>query len=145
MPKQSFTNHIRYYTPHHFVFYPLLLIAISVSVYAFNHHPDQREIWEAIIAIFFLIGWSSFMMRQHYALINQNRIVRLELRFRYYVITGKRLETLEPKLSFKQLAALRFASDEELPSLTERAINENLSPAEIKKSIANWLPDHMRV
>jgi Family of unknown function (DUF6526) len=84
-------------------------------------------------------------LRQHYALGNQNRIVRMELRFRYYLITGKRLEPLESGLRFSQLAALRFASDEELPALTERAVKENLSARQIKKSILYWLPDHMRV
>jgi hypothetical protein len=95
--------------------------------------------------IFIFLGWSAFMFRQHYALGNQNRIVRLELRFRYYLITGKRLETLESKLSFSQLAALRFAPDEELPALIDRALKENLSARQIKKSIINWFPDYMRV
>src|SRR5450432_652945 len=145
MAKQNFANHVRYYVPHHFIFYPLLLIALSASVYAYNQHPAQKEIWLAIIGIFIFIGWVSFMLRQHYALGNQNRIVRMELRFRYYLITGKRLEPLEPGLRFSQLAALRFASDEELPALTERAVKENLSARQIKKSILYWLPDHMRV
>jgi hypothetical protein len=145
MRAQNFANHVRYYAAHHFVFYPLLLIAIFLSVQNYNHHPDQKEIWLAIIAIFIFIGWSSFMLRQHYALGNQNRIVRNELRFRYYAITGKRLEPLESKLNFSQLAALRFASDEELTALAERAIKENLSAREIKKSIVIWLPDYMRV
>jgi len=99
----------------------------------------------AISGLLVIIAWLSFMMRQHYALNNQNRIVRLELRFRYYVLTGKRLEPIEQKLSFGQLAALRFASDEELPALTERAVNENLSSDAIKKSIKNWQADNMRV
>jgi hypothetical protein len=145
MPTQNAANHVRYYTVHHFIFYPLLLIAVTAAVYAYNHHPDQQELWLAVIVLFLFIGWSSFMLRQHYALGNQNRIVRMELRFRYFVITGKRLEPLEAKLHFSQLAALRFASDEELPSLVERAANENLSPAQIKKSIVHWLPDYMRV
>lgn len=85
------------------------------------------------------------MLRQHYALGNQDRIVRLELRFRYYVLTGKRLEPLESNLSIRQMAALRFAPDEELPAMVERAIKENLSAPQIKKSIVHWLPDHMRV
>jgi hypothetical protein len=85
------------------------------------------------------------MLRQHYALGNQNRIVRLELRVRYFELTGKRLEPLESRLNFKQLAALRFASDNELPALTDRAIGENLSATQIKKSIQHWLPDNMRV
>ena len=122
-------NHVRYYAAHHFVFYPVAADCHCASVYAYSHHPDQKEIWVAIIVIFIFIGWLSFMMRQHYALGNQNRIVRLELRFRYFVLTGKRLEPLESKLNFPQLAALRFASDEELPALVDRAIKENLTPA----------------
>ena len=145
MATQNFKNHIRYYTTHHFIFYPLLLIALILSVVAYNHHPEQGEVWIAIIAIFIFIGWSSFMMRQHYALGNQDRIVRLELRFRYFVITGKRLEPLESNLSTRQLAALRFAPDEELSALMERTLKENLSAQQIKNLIVHWLPDYMRV
>jgi hypothetical protein len=145
MARQNFQNHTRYYTPHHFIFYPLLLVALFTLVVAYSHHPEQREVWIAIFVIFIFVGWSSFMMRQHYALGNQDRIVRMELRFRYYVITGKRLEPLESNLSFRQLTALRFASDEELTALVERALKENLSPRQIKNLIVHWLPDHMRV
>lgn len=145
MSKQNAAHHARHYTLHHFVFYPLLLTALIVSVYKYNQHPDQSEIWGAIIALFIFVGLSSFMMRQHYALGNQDRIVRLELRFRYYVITGKRLELLESNLNFRQLAALRFASDEELAALVERTLKENLNAKQIKNLIVHWLPDHMRV
>jgi Family of unknown function (DUF6526) len=145
MAKQNFANHVRYYAPHHFVFYPLLLIALSAAAYAYSHYADQKDLRADVVVIFIFIGWTSFMMRQHYALGNQNRIVRIELRFRYFVLTGKRLELFESKLSFPQFAALRFASDDELPALIERTVNENLSSRQIKKAIVNWLPDHMRV
>jgi len=69
----------------------------------------------------------------------------MEMRFRYYVLTQQRLEDVEQKLSFGQVAALRFASDEELPALLKRAVDENLSPDAIKKSIKNWVADDMRV
>ena len=85
------------------------------------------------------------MVRQHYALGNQNRIVRLEIRLRYYILTGKRFEQIEEQLSFKQIAALRFAADDELGPLIERAISQKLSPEQIKKSIVNWQADNMRV
>ena len=145
MKEQNYKNHVRYYTPHHYVFYPLVFIALIISIGCAIVYPGQSCVWMAISGLLILIAWLSFMMRQHYALNNQNRIVRLELRFRYYVLTGKRLEPIEQKLSFGQLAALRFASDEELPALTERAMNENLSSDAIKKSIKNWQPDDMRV
>lgn len=142
---QNYKNHIRFYTPHHFVFYPLLFILIGLSIRYAWLQPEERLIWIFISIGLIVSVCLSFMMRQHYALMNQNRIVKLEMRFRYYVLTGQRLELLEPKLSFGQIAALRFASDEELPALTARAIAEQLSPDQIKQAIVNWLPDEMRV
>jgi hypothetical protein len=44
-----------------------------------------------------------------------------------------------------QFCALRFASDAELPKLAERAMNEKLSRADIKKGIQTWRPDYWRV
>ena len=145
MKQQNYKNHVRYYPAHHFLFYPLslaLLIFIARHAYV---DVVNRTAWLVAAAIVFLIMWSSFMMRQHYALGNQNRIVRLEMRFRYYVLTGKRLELLESRLSFGQIAALRFASDAELPTLVDRALKENLSPSAIKKAVKDWQADFMRV
>ena len=85
------------------------------------------------------------MMRQHYALTLQNRIVLMELRYRYYVLTGKRLESIEGNLNEGQLFALRFAPDEELEGLAQRAVQESLSPDAIKKAIKNWNADDRRV
>jgi hypothetical protein len=48
------------------------------------------------------------------------------------------------KLSSKQIAALRFASDEEFGALLDRAARENLSPKDIKAAIRNWRPDFYR-
>jgi hypothetical protein len=85
------------------------------------------------------------MLRQHYALTLQNRIVRLELRYRYFTLTGKRFEEFEHKLKEEQLFALRFAPDEELIGLTERTLKENLSAVAIKKAIIHWKGDYERV
>lgn len=142
---QSYTHHVRYYYPHHFVFYPIVLVAIGVSTFLIFHDREHGALWLAAAVQFTLLGVVAFMMRQHYALTNQNRTVRLEMRFRYYVLTHERFEHLESRLSFNQLAALRFASDEELPALVERAIQESLTPDQIKREIRNWVPDHMRV
>jgi len=145
MKKQSYENHVRFYPPHHFVFYPVLMVLMGLSTYYIFKYEDQSLVWTFITLALFMLGYVAFMLRQHYALGNQNRIVRLELRFRYYVLTQQRLENVEDQLSEGQLFALRFASDEELPGLVQRAISENLSADAIKKSIKNWLPDHMRV
>ncbi len=145
MKKQQYKNHSKYYYPHHFIFYPVVIaLIVSGAMHAFDNSESSLE-WMAITAVFVLLAWLSFMMRQHYSLTNQNRIIRLEMRLRYYQLTQKRLEEIEPRLTFSQLAALRFAPDEELPGLIEKTLDNNLSANEIKKSIKNWLPDFMRV
>ena len=142
---QNYKNHVRFYIPHHFVFYPIMLLLIIVSVRGIWQHPENRAEYILLSALALVITWLSFMTRQHYALTVQNRIVRMEMRWRYHLLTGKRLEELEPQLSFGQIAALRFASDAELPSLTTRAIEEKLSPDAIKQQIVHWVADDMRV
>lgn len=144
MEPQSYSNHRKFYYPHHFIFYPVVLLLLAIALNKYSDL-DNRLTYILIAAAFFLIGWLSFMMRQHYALSNQNRIIRLEMRLRYYQLTNQRFESFEQKLTFGQIAALRFASDDELITLIERSVNENLSPGSIKKSIKNWQPDYMRV
>jgi len=85
------------------------------------------------------------MVRQHYALGNQNRIVRLEFRLRYFEIFNTSSKGVEQHLSFKQIAALRFADDIEFVELLNRAVQENLSGNDIKKAIRNWQPDNDRI
>jgi len=145
MPEQNYTNYIRFYPPHHFIFYPIVFSAAGFCLYLRTLNPDQSLIWICFSGVFFLIAWLSYLMRQHYALTNQNRIVRLEMRLRYFILTQKSLETIENELSFAQLSALRFAGNSEFLSLLQKAVDENLSADEIKKSIKNWIPDEMRV
>lgn len=145
MEKQDINNHIRFYAPHHFIFYPVILLLIISAAYYTITDAENRVVFSFITAILILICWLSYMTRQHYALTNQNRTVRLEMRLRYFQLTGKSFDQVESRLSFSQLAALRFASDAELVALIERTLNENLDPKTIKTSIQNWQPDHMRV
>jgi hypothetical protein len=145
MAEQNYSNHAKYYFPHHFIFYPVSAILAGICMYFATEHPERKAEWYMMAAVVLLIAWLSFMMRQHYALIPQNRIIRLEMRLRYFQLYGKRFEPLEMRLRFKQIAALRFASDEQLPLLLERTLQENLSARSIKKLITDWQADQMRV
>lgn len=71
----------------------------------------------------------------------QDRIIRLEMRMR-----GAELLTPEQQqglrgLDRSRVAALRFASDAELPALLDRTVRESLSPDDIKRAIKHWVPD----
>lgn len=145
MKKQDVTNYRKYYTPHHFIFLPLTITCLIISATYISKYPEHALEWMAITILFFMILFLAVMMRQHYALGNQNRIVRLEMRLRYYELTKQRFESVESKLKFSQLLALRFASNEELLLLIDRTLKENLSADTIKKLILNWYPDDMRV
>lgn len=144
MKEQNYKNHIRFYTPHHFVFYPVMLVLMGFCAWQ-AYNSEDCLIWLFMFLLFLSVTILSFMLRQHYALILQDRIVLLELRYRYFATTGKRLEPYEEKLNKGQLFALRFAPDDEFPALLQRTIDENLSPNDIKKSIRNWKPDNQRV
>lgn len=144
MEKQSFKNHIRYYPPHHFVYYPIVMTMLAFSVY-FIFTSADKLIWTFISAIFVVLFCLALMTRQHYALTLQNRIVRLEIRYRYFAQTWKRFEDIEQHFRDDQLFALRFAPDEELKSLIEKTLLENLSEKEIKKAIIHWNGDYDRV
>ncbi len=146
MNTQNYQHHKRYYPPHHFVFLPMMGILIGIgivkAVYADQAHWLE---WTLFSILSFSILYLAIMMRQHYALGNQDRIVRLEFRLRYFELLGEPSSRAEKKLSFAQIAALRFADDREFIILLARALNENLSSDQIKKAIQHWQPDTMRL
>ena len=71
----------------------------------------------------------------------QDRIIRLEMHGRLSRL-GRDRDL--GRLSIKQITALRFSSDAELPSLLDKTIAENLTPDQIKRAVVNWQADHYR-
>jgi hypothetical protein len=74
----------------------------------------------------------------------QDRIIKLEMRVRTAALLTPEQQRLLMTLDNKRIAALRFASDGELPALVERAVREKLPPKEIKRAITTWVPDNDR-
>jgi hypothetical protein len=71
----------------------------------------------------------------------QDRIIKLEMKIRLAQLLSPAAHTAAARLSNAQLIALRFAGDDELPALLERADRERLTPDQIKRAVKNWLPD----
>lgn len=71
----------------------------------------------------------------------QDRIIRIEVRMRAAALLSPDQMRMLERLTIKQIAALRFASDEEMPALVERAARENLKPDDIKRAVRVWVPD----
>lgn len=141
---QNYKNHLRFYPLHHFVLTPLSLAYLGLVIASDNF--QNATVLDALrelllpILLFFLL-----LIARIYALKNQDRLIRLEMRQRYFELTGKSFSAIEEKLGMKRIIALRFSSNEELVDLIEKALAENLSPKDIKQSIQNWQADHMRV
>lgn len=74
----------------------------------------------------------------------QDRIIKLEMRLRCAQLLSPASHAAAGRITNAQLIALRFASDEELPALLERADRDHLTPDQIKRAIKNWVPDFDR-
>ena len=145
MKTQNYSNHKRYYIPHHFIFLPTLAGLQILGVWKYFNDKENALIWLLFSVIILLIIYLTVMVRQHYALENQNRIIRLEFQQRYFEIFGERSDQVIEQLRFSQIAALRFAYDEEFKAILAQALNKDISGDEIKKSIKDWRPDYHRV
>ena len=72
----------------------------------------------------------------------QDRLIRLEMQVRLTRI-GRAADGA--RLSTRQMVALRFASDAELPALVDRTLGDELTSDAIKRAVTDWQPDSMRV
>ncbi|MFC1223245.1 DUF6526 family protein [Pedobacter sp. BG31] len=136
---QNYENHKRFYPPFHFFAVPLTVIGLCFSIYSCIAIPTI--ITGLLVLAFFLIAIIAVMARM-FALKAQDRAARAEENLRYYILAGSALPN---KLSISQILALRFAGDEEFLTLVDQAVNNKLSPNEIKKSIKNWRGDYHRI
>lgn len=144
MKEQSYANHTRYQPLQHFIWLPLsLLLFIGTVVYTvIEFVKDGFSLYLLLLVGVVILAIIPGMLARLYAITLQDRLIRNEEQFRYYMLTGRGLDN---RLTKEQVIALRFASDKEFVELVNRAIEENLSPDDIKKSIKTWRPDHHRV
>ena len=137
------------YAPHHFVLLPAALVLAIYGIKCYlNVAGDNDQIarlWFTVAALAVVSLGTLVLLRQHYALQLQDRICRLEVRQRYFEVSGQRFAALEAQLSLAQILSLRLAGDAELPALAQAAAAENLDGKAIKARINDFRPDTMRV
>jgi hypothetical protein len=139
---QTLANHARLDPAYHFFVAPVFLFLAIAGVVHFIRRPNLHSglMFVAAAALATLV-WKV----RTYALRVQDRVIRLEERLRLTALLPEALRPRIQELSEEQLIALRFASDAEIPALTERALSEKLSRADIKKAIQTWRPDYWRI
>lgn len=145
MKNQNYGNHTRYNPLHHFVLTPLTTIFFGWTITKIDFSSQETALESGYLFIGSFILVLLPLIARIYALTLQNRIILNEMRNRYFYLTGKTFEEKERNLRLGQIIALRFASDEELLGLMDRAIAEKLKAKEIKQQIKNWKGDYIRV
>ena len=139
---QTLANHTRLDPPFHMFVIPVAGISLLVAIWRLIQDPGFYSAWLVVVAAAAIV---LALKVRVYALKAQDRVIRLEERLRLASLLPQSLCSRIGELSESQLIALRFASDAELAKLTERALSEKLSRADIKKAIQTWRPDYWRV
>ncbi|MDX5585234.1 MAG: DUF6526 family protein [Aureibaculum sp.] len=141
MKTQNYSNHARFIPLFHFFTLLGTLVLLIGSVVNLVKSSGSN-LYNATLIVFgaILLMLTAFYARV-FSLKAQDRAIKAEENFRHYLLTGKPLDS---KLTVRQIIGLRFASDEEFPELAKKAVDENLSEKDIKKSVKNWKGDYYR-
>ena len=140
MPEQSYESHAHHPIPTYLAG-AFTLIAMIAAIGAWLFGWPTLEL--AVLAV--ACASAAFVsISRTYTTRLQDRIIRLEMRVRCRELLSPEVASALEQLTPKQRAALRFASDEELGPLLQRAVAEQLRPGEIKRAIKHWRPDYLR-
>ena len=141
MAEQSFKNHAHRptLTGVLWLFSMIALVLMVQQLRATGMNTRDMAILMLVFAMF-LVGWIS----RAYIVRLQDRIILLEMKVRAAELLPAGQDAQMAKLTKQQIVALRFASDDELGALLDRAVRENMAPKDIKAAVKNWRADHYR-
>src|SRR5215467_11999237 len=143
MSEQNLKNHGRYVPSYHFFALPVLGINFVWSLMRL------RSLGFSFAGIFGVLLAAALVVvalrARLFALAVQDRLIRLEERLRYERVLPEELRWRADELTTNQFVSLRFASDDELPGLVRKVLDEKLTSRKvIKQLIKNWRPDYLR-
>jgi hypothetical protein len=141
MSDQDYKNHSRYVPGFHFLTLSAIIALLIGSIINLVHAEHSNLYSASLICLIAVILGLLFWYARQFPIKAQDRAIRAEENLRHFALAGK---LLDPRLSMRQVIALRFASDEEFVSLAKKAAEQNLGSNEIKKEIKNWRADHHR-
>jgi Family of unknown function (DUF6526) len=140
---QSYDNHTRWHAPFHFFAAPVMVTNVVVALVQLIREPGLERGWWLVVSAALVVVTSVARMNPIKA---QDRVIRLEESLRYYQLLPDELAERAASLTPAQVAALRFASDEELEGLVREVLDGRLSkPDEIKRAVKVWRADTLRV
>lgn len=120
----------------------ILSMVIATSTWSLEKYINPAIIFSIIILWFVVLPIMWLMITRMYSTKLQDRIIRQEVQFRHFVATWKQID---PRITIKQMIALRFAGDDEFFELCNKAAEQNLDPKVIKSMIKERKADNVRV
>ncbi len=143
MAEQNYSNHVRWVPTFHFFVMPVLLLNLGWSIYRIINPGFS---WDALIRLLTAVALVLLMFNARlFALSVQDRVIRIEERQRMARLLPDDLKPRIGEFTPKQLVALRFAGDEELPALARKVLNDKLTDGKtIKQMVKNWRADFLR-
>lgn len=143
MNEQNFKNHAKFVPLYHFFALPVLLINFGIQLYSWIHQGfAPLGFFSVLTAAALFVG---VLYGRLFALTVQDRLIRLEEKLRYERVLPEELRWRADELTVDQFVSLRFASDDELPQLMQKVLDEKLTKRKaIKAQIKNWKPDYLR-
>jgi hypothetical protein len=141
---QNYANHEAIPAPLYIGVLVILLAEVGVRIADLVGNPMAWRSWWAVLVAAALA--LSLLLARRCAQIVQDRTIRDAMLVRLGRVLDTPLAARIGELSLRQLIALRFASDAELPSLTARTLDGSLAtPDAIKRAISAWQSDTLRV
>ncbi len=142
-PTQSFANHARMVPGFHYVTGGFTIVFVVWSIW---HAVSTRsaDAHFQMLGAFALLG--TYWYTRAFPLKAQDRVIRLEEQLRMEKLLPDDLRGRTSELSARQLIAMRFASDAEVPELVRWVLSEKVTDTkQIKQRIKVWRPDYHRV
>ncbi len=139
---QTYKNHLRWLPAFHFFVLPVLLLNLLNDVRHLWMDPSAHTAFTTVVgAALLTLGFLSRVQ----AVTVQDRVIRLEMRLRLRQVLPPEMHGRINEVTHRQLVALRFASDAELPELVREILDGKLNTGrEIKQRVKNWQGDWLR-
>jgi len=139
---QRFENHARLVPAYHFVAFPLFAVNFFFALYQVVTGFSWGNLVAFGVAVALIL---LFFLARVMALTVQDRVIRLEETLRLRALLPADLQPRIGEFTVKQMVALRFASDGELPDLAKQVLDGGIQDQKaIKKLIRHWRADHQR-
>ena len=140
---QNYANHAKMVPVYHYLGSLLMLALLGWTGLRLVRAPSVDTVMAFLLLVLVILG---YFYGRLFALGVQDRVIRLEERLRMDRLFSDDLKARIGDFTTEQLIGLRFATDEDLPALARRVLDEGISDRKtIKQAVKTWRPDHQRI